>query len=180
MLVVVEDGDVTALLELALDLKAAGSGNILQIHAAERAGDECDGIDEFVHIMRPDAQWECVHIAEGLEEHALALHDRHTGLRADIAQTQQTGTLQPSLTIENAEKLTATFYCNRPTEQPITLTIQLSDGISTYTKKLAQSQLYQQGSRLYRYTWVLDDLTRDSTRFYAQTGGNCCAAYPSP
>ena len=89
----------------------------------------------------------------------------------DIAQAQQTGTLQPSLTIENAEKLTATFYCNRPTEQPITLTIQLSDGISTYTKKLAQSQLYQQGSRLYRYTWVLDDLTRDSTRFYAQTGG---------
>ena len=82
----------------------------------------------------------------------------------DIAQAQQTGTLQPSLTIENAEKLTATFYCNRPTEQPITLTIQLSDGISTYTKKLAQSQLYQQGSRLYRYTWVLDDLTRYRNR----------------
>ena len=96
----------------------------------------------------------------------------------DIAQTQQTGTLQPSLTIENAEKLTATFYCNRPTEQPITLTIQLSDGISTYTKKLAQSQLYQQGSRLYRYTWVLDDLTRDSTRFYAQTGGKLLCGVP--
>lgn len=96
----------------------------------------------------------------------------------DIAQTQQTGTLQPSLTIENAEKLTATFYCNRPTEQPITLTIQLSDGISTYTKKLAQSQLYQQGSRLYRYTWVLDDLTRDSTRFYAQAGGKLLCGVP--
>ena len=96
----------------------------------------------------------------------------------DIAQAQQTGTLQPSLTIENAEKLTATFYCNRPTEQPITLTIQLSDGISTYTKKLAQSQLYQQGSRLYRYTWVLDDLTRDSTRFYAQTGGKLLCGVP--
>lgn len=96
----------------------------------------------------------------------------------DIAQTQQTGTLQPSLTIENAEKLTATFYCNRPTEQPITLTIQLSDGISTYTKKLAQSQLYQQGSRLYRYIWVLDDLTRDSTRFYAQTGGKLLCGVP--
>ena len=91
VLVVVEDGDVTALLEPALDLKAAGSGNILQIHAAERAGDECDGIDEFVHIMRPDAQWERVHIAEGLEEHALALHDRHTGLRADIAEAENGG-----------------------------------------------------------------------------------------
>ena len=28
---------------------------------------------------------ESVHIAEGLEEHALALHDGHTGLRADVA-----------------------------------------------------------------------------------------------
>ena len=57
-------------------------------------------------------------------------------------------------------------------------TIQLSDGNSTYTKKLAQSQLYQQGSRLYRYTWVLDDLTRDSTRFYAQTGGKLLCGVP--
>ena len=89
----------------------------------------------------------------------------------DIAQTMQTGTLQPSLTIENAEKLTATFYCNRPSEQPITLTIQLSDGSSTYTRTVPQAQLNQIGSRLYRYTWVLDDLTRDSTRFYAQTQG---------
>ena len=89
----------------------------------------------------------------------------------DIAQTMQTGALQPSLTIENAEKLIATFYCNRPTEQPITLTIQLSDGSNTYTRTVAQTQLNQIGSRLYRYTWVLDDLTRESTRFYAQTEG---------
>lgn len=89
----------------------------------------------------------------------------------DIAQTMQTGTLQPSLTIENAEKLIATFYCNRPTEQPITLTIQLSDGSHTYTRTVPQAQLNQLGSRLYRYTWVLDDLTRESTRFYAQTEG---------
>ena len=48
----------------------------------------CDGIDEFVYILRLDAQGEGVHTAEGLEEHAFALHDRHTGLRADIAQAQ--------------------------------------------------------------------------------------------
>ncbi len=88
MLIVVEDGDIAALLELALDLKAAGSGDILKVHAAERAGDERDGIDEFVYIVRLDAQREGIHIAEGLEEHALTLHDRHTGLGADVAKTE--------------------------------------------------------------------------------------------
>ena len=88
VLVVVEDGDVAAFLELALDLKASGRGNILKVDAAERAGDERDGIDEFVHIVRLDTQREGIHIAEGLEEHAFALHDRHTGLRADIAETE--------------------------------------------------------------------------------------------
>ena len=88
MLVVVEDGDVAAFLELAFDLKASGRGNILKVDAAERAGDERDGIDEFVHIMRLDAEREGIHIAEGLEEHALTLHDRHTGLRADIAEAE--------------------------------------------------------------------------------------------
>ena len=88
MLIVVEDGDVAAFLELALDLKAAGSGDVFEVHAAERAGDERDGIDEFVYIMRLDAQREGIHIAEGLEEHAFALHDRHTGLRADIAEAE--------------------------------------------------------------------------------------------
>ena len=88
VLIVVEDGDIAALFELAFDLKASGRGNILKVDAAERAGDERDGIDEFVHIMRLDAQREGVDVAEGLEEHAFALHDRHTGLRADIAETE--------------------------------------------------------------------------------------------
>ena len=31
---------------------------------------------------------EGVHIGKGLEQHALALHDGHTGLGADVTQTQ--------------------------------------------------------------------------------------------
>ena len=88
VLVVVEDGDIAALFELAFDLKASGRGNILKVDAAERAGDERDGIDEFVYIVRLDAQREGIHIAEGLEEHAFALHDRHAGLRADVAKAE--------------------------------------------------------------------------------------------
>ena len=37
MLVIMENGDVTAFLQLLLNLKAAGSGNVLQIYTAEGA-----------------------------------------------------------------------------------------------------------------------------------------------
>ena len=38
VLIVMEDGDVALFLQLALDLKAAGRGDILQVDAAEAAG----------------------------------------------------------------------------------------------------------------------------------------------
>ena len=88
VLVVVEDGNVALLLQLALDLEAAGRGDILQIHAAKAAGDVIDGLHELVHVLGLDAQGEGVHIGKGLEQHALALHDGHTGLGADVTQTQ--------------------------------------------------------------------------------------------
>ena len=91
VLVVVEDGNIAFLLQLPLDLKAAGSRNILQIDAAEGAGDQIYRVDEFIHILGLHAQREGVHIAEGLEEDALALHHRHARLGADIAQTQHGG-----------------------------------------------------------------------------------------
>ena len=91
MLVVVEDGNITSFLQLALDLKAAGGGDILQIDAAEGAGDQGNGVDELVHILGLDTQGEGVHIAKGLKEDTLALHNRHTGLGADVAQTQNGG-----------------------------------------------------------------------------------------
>ena len=91
MLVVVEDGNVALFLQLPLDLKAPGGGNVLQVDAAEGAGDQVDGVDKLVHVLGLDAQGEGVHIAEGLEQHALALHNGHTGLGTDVAQAQDGG-----------------------------------------------------------------------------------------
>ena len=91
MLVVVEDGNVALFLELPLDFKAPGGGNVLQIDAAEGAGNQVDGVHKFVHVLGLDAQGERIHIAKGLEQGALALHDGHTGLGADVAQTQHGG-----------------------------------------------------------------------------------------
>ena len=84
MLVVVEDRNVALFLQLALDLKAARCGDVLQVDAAEGAGDQADRVYKLVHIMRLDAKRERIHIAERLKEHALALHDRQTGFRADV------------------------------------------------------------------------------------------------
>ena len=91
VLVVVEDGDIALLFQLPLDLKAPGGGNILQIDAAEAAGHEIHRVDKLIYIVGLHAQREGVHAAEGLEQYALALHDGHTGLGADVAQTQHGG-----------------------------------------------------------------------------------------
>ena len=94
VLIVVEDRDVAELLELALDLEAAGRRDILQIHAAEAAREEIHRAHEFVHVLRFDAERERVHTAEGLEEHAFALHDGHAGLGADVAETEHRRTVR--------------------------------------------------------------------------------------
>ena len=91
MLVVVEDRDVALFLQLLLDFKAAGRGDVLQVHAAEGAGEQVDRVDDLVHVLALDAEGEGVHVAEGLEQHALALHDGHAGLGADVAQAQHRG-----------------------------------------------------------------------------------------
>ena len=91
VLVVVENGDVAALLQPLLDLKAPGGRDVLQVDAAEGAGQQADGVDDVVHILAADAQGDGVHVAEGLEQQALALHDGHAGLGADVAQAQHGG-----------------------------------------------------------------------------------------
>ena len=91
MLVVVEDGNVALFLQLPLDLEATGRGNILQVDAAEGAAHQIHGVDELIHIVGLDAQGEGVHVGKGLEQGTLALHNGHTGLGADVPQTQNGG-----------------------------------------------------------------------------------------
>ena len=88
MLVVVENRNIAALFQLLLDLKAAGRGNILQVDTAKGTADIIHRLYKFVHVLGAHTQGEGVYAAEFLKQHAFALHDRHTGLRANIAQTQ--------------------------------------------------------------------------------------------
>ena len=82
-----------------------------------------------------------------------------------------TDTLKPDISIDNREKLTATFYCNNPYADELTFNIKVSDGQSEYVKVVKYSELRQLNSKTWYYTWVMDSLESDKTRFYAQTDG---------
>ena len=94
VLIVVEDRNIALFLQLALNFKAARCRNILEVHAAEGTGEQVNRIDNLVHVLGLNAERECIHIAEGLKEHALALHDRHTCLRADVAESENCGAVR--------------------------------------------------------------------------------------
>lgn len=103
----------------------------------------------------------------------------------DIAQTQDISKFNPSISIENAEKLTVTFYSNNPSDDtsahPLTFTITISDQFGgSYTRTVTglQGGLQQLDSRNYKYQWVLDDLTSPNKRFFAQTLGKVSCGTP--
>lgn len=103
----------------------------------------------------------------------------------DVAQTQDISKFNPSISIENAEKLTVTFYSNNPSDDtsahPLTFTITISDQFGgSYTRTVTglQGGLQQLDSRNYKYQWVLDDLTSSSKRFFAQTVGKVSCGTP--
>lgn len=93
----------------------------------------------------------------------------------DIAQTQDISKFNPSITIENAEKLIVTFYCNNPVSEKMTFKIDISDKTGgTFTRTItnfAQLDKYN-----YKYQWILDSLAAEkgigdagAARFAAQT-----------
>lgn len=103
----------------------------------------------------------------------------------DIAQTQDISKFNPSISIENAEKLTVTFYSNNPSDDtsahPLTFTITISDQLGgSYTRTVTglQGGLQQLDSRNYKYQWVLDDLSSTNKRFFAQTLGKVSCGTP--
>lgn len=102
----------------------------------------------------------------------------------DIAQTQDISKFNPSITIENAEKLIVTFYCNNPVSEKMTFKIDISDKDGgTYTRTItnfAQLDKYN-----YKYQWILDSLAAEkgigdagAARFFKQTDGEVSCGTP--
>ena len=83
-----EDRNVHGLLQTTFDFKTARRADILQIDSAEGGLQALNGLHNFVHILRFQADRESIHPAEFLEQNSLALHNRHRSLRADVAKSQ--------------------------------------------------------------------------------------------
>ena len=88
VLVVVEDGDVQLFLQNALNFKALGAADVLQVHAAETGGDELHRPHHLGGVLGVQADGEGVHTGKGLEQQRLALHHRQARLGADVPQAQ--------------------------------------------------------------------------------------------
>ena len=91
VLVVVEDRDVELGPQPLLDLEAARSGDVLEVDAAKARRDRLHDRDDLVRVLRVEAERPGVDAAELLEQERLALHHRHRGLRADVAEAEHGG-----------------------------------------------------------------------------------------
>src|SRR5262249_29224881 len=88
VLVVVEDGNLHALAQLALDVEAVRRLDVLEVDAAEGGLQRGDAVDQLVEVVLGHFEVEDIDAGELLEQHALAFHDGLGGQRADIAQAQ--------------------------------------------------------------------------------------------
>ena len=91
VLVVVEDRDLHALAQLALDVEALRRLDVLEVDAAEGRLERGDDVDQLVRVVLVDLDVEHVDAGELLEQHALAFHHRLGGERADVAQAEHRG-----------------------------------------------------------------------------------------
>ncbi len=91
VLIVVEDRDVTALLEAFFDLEALGRADVLEVDAAEGRREKLAKADDLLGVLAVDLDVEDVDVGKTLEEDSLALHHRFAGHRADVAETEDGG-----------------------------------------------------------------------------------------
>jgi len=91
VLVVVEDGDLHPLAQLALDVEAVGCLDVLEVDAAEGGFERGDHFDQAIGVLLVDLDVEDVDVGELLEEDGLAFHHRLGSQRADVAQAQHGG-----------------------------------------------------------------------------------------
>ena len=93
VLVVVEDGDLHLLAQLALDVEALGGLDVFQVDAAQGGFQCADDLDQLVGVTLGQLDVEHVDAGKLLEQAALAFHHRLAGQRADVAQAQHGGAI---------------------------------------------------------------------------------------
>ena len=90
VLIVVEHGDIKVAFKPASISKALRAADILKVDAAEGRRNGLDRCDDLLLCLGVQADGERIDTAELLEQDALALHDRQTGLSGPILPSPST------------------------------------------------------------------------------------------
>src|SRR6266516_4440584 len=88
VLVVVKHRDVKQVAQPRFDLEAARRADVLEVDAAERGREPRHGLDALIHFGAGQADRHRVHPGELFEQQRLALHDRHGGGWAYVAEAK--------------------------------------------------------------------------------------------
>ena len=88
VLVIVEDRDAALLDEAPLDVDAAGSADVLEVHCAEGGSELLHDVDDLIRILCVQADRPGIEAGKALHEKGLALHDGKSRRRADVAKAQ--------------------------------------------------------------------------------------------
>ena len=82
------DGNVGGLGDAALNFEALGRFDVFKVDAPKRLGDVHDGVDEFLGVFGVNFNIENVDAGEGLQEKALAFHDRFAGKSTNVPEAK--------------------------------------------------------------------------------------------
>ena len=91
VLVVMEDRNLHALAQLALDIKTIGRFDVFEVDAAKGGLERGDDVDQFVRVFLVHLDVKHIDASELFEQHALAFHDRFGSQWTNVAQAQHGG-----------------------------------------------------------------------------------------
>ena len=94
VLVIVEDGHVTLFNQRTLNLEALRCFDVFEVDTTEGIGDTLNSFNKRLRAFGINLDVEDVNSGKALEQYALAFHNRLARQRAEITQTQDSGTVR--------------------------------------------------------------------------------------
>ena len=88
VLIIVHDGDIELSLQSVFDLETSWCCDILEVDSTEAISDIFDRFYEFLDILRPDDDRECIDSSEFPKENTLPFHDWHRCLVSEVSESE--------------------------------------------------------------------------------------------
>ena len=88
VLVIMEDRDIAALLQLFLDFKASWCRNIFKVNTAKCRSNVYYSFDDFFCVLCIKADRHSINVTKFFEKNSFSFHNRHSGMSTDITESK--------------------------------------------------------------------------------------------